>query len=75
MKTSRRSAIWLVLTMLTSACSTLRPVAVQCPQPPPVPQILTQPVSAERPLIEDWQQLMESYRKALSESFAGAIRQ
>ena len=69
-----RNVILLVCTMLTSACSTLKPVAVLCPPPPPAPQILTLPASAEPRLIEDWQALMQRYRQALSQSFGEAIK-
>lgn len=76
-KQGKRSAIWLLFMTLTAGCATSGsvPVAVSCPQPPPLPQILTESVSAEPPLIEGWSKLMESYRQALSRSFAEAMRE
>ena len=77
MNTPRRSLTLLACTMLMAGCATKGepvPVAVSCPKPPPVPSILTEPVSVEPPLIVDWQKLMDSYRTALQKSFSEAIR-
>jgi hypothetical protein len=62
-------------TLLTAACATSGESGAFCPKPPPVPEVLKQPVSTDPRLIEEWQKLMESYRTVLRESLKEAIRQ
>lgn len=75
LRTLRRSAILMGSMLLTAACATKGESGAFCPQPPPVPLVLQQPVSTDPRLIEEWQKLMESYSAALKKSFSEAIRQ
>lgn len=66
-RTSKRSLILLASTLLTAACATNEavPVAVSCPPPPPVPQILKQPVSTDPALIVRYQALIQELQDFL----------
>jgi len=41
----------LIISLSISGCATSVPVAVECPAPPPVPQVLNEPVSVDPSLM------------------------
>ena len=68
LRTLKLRLILLVSTLLTGACATSVPVAVSCPKPPPVPQVLLQPVSTEKPLIVLYQDLIKELQDLLKKA-------
>ena len=56
----------LLLPQLLMACATAIPVASQCPQPPPVPSVLTSPVTQGPSLSERLEVLLKQFEDSLT---------
>ena len=59
------SAYSLLTLALLTGCATPVPVAVTCPNPPPAPQVLTEPRSTEPSLTQRYDDLMREFRDSL----------
>ena len=58
----------LTSVLLISGCATKSPVAVSCPAPPPVPQILAEPPSTGPTLSERYEILLKELRTSLEKA-------
>ncbi len=56
----------LLLTL--SGCATTVPVAVTCPPPPPVPEVLASPASTGPSLSKRYNDLMMQFRDSLAKA-------
>lgn len=54
--------------LILSGCETITPVAVSCPPPPPVPQVLKEPASTGDNLVLRYQALREELRVLLEKA-------
>jgi len=54
--------------LMLSACATTVPVAVSCPPPPPVPEILELPVSTGPSLSKQYDDLIREFRDSLNKA-------
>lgn len=61
----RSSVCVLTMILWLSGCASPVPLAVTCPPPPPVPQILTEPASTEPSLTQQLADLMQAFRESL----------
>ena len=52
--------------LILPACAT--PVAVDCPRPPPLPEVLTAPVSTQPNLIQRYDALAKEFSESLKQA-------
>ena len=61
----KQSALPLISTLLLGACGTT-PVAVSCPAPRPLPEVLTSSVTTGQDLMERYEALLQELRDSLA---------
>ncbi len=54
--------------LLLTSCATSVPVAISCPPPPPIPQVLVEPVSIEPSLAQRYEILIQALRDSLTKA-------